>query len=90
MGAFSDLCEPFAEGDLSLIDFLRVWSRRPTSASGAVTIELTDLLLRDRCSFELRGPIEVKGKGLMSPYLIVRPKPASVSPAAALVISAAG
>ena len=55
-----------------------------------MTIELTDLLLRDRCSFELRGPIEVKGKGLMSPYLIVRPKPTSVSPAAALVISAAG
>jgi hypothetical protein len=55
-----------------------------------VTIELTYLLLRDRCSFELRGPIEVKGKGLMTPYLIVRPNPASVSPAAAPVISAAG
>lgn len=55
-----------------------------------MTIELTYLLLRDRCSFEPRGPVEVKGKGLMTPYLIVGPKPASVSPAAAPVISAAG
>jgi class 3 adenylate cyclase len=36
-------------------------------------------LLRDRFSFESRGPIEVKGKGVMTPYLIVGPKPISTS-----------
>jgi class 3 adenylate cyclase len=35
--------------------------------------------LRDRFSFESRGPIEVKGKGVMTPYLIVGPKPVSTS-----------
>ncbi|MEX0865055.1 MAG: adenylate/guanylate cyclase domain-containing protein [Acidimicrobiia bacterium] len=36
-------------------------------------------LLRHRFSFETRGPIEVKGKGLLTPYLIVGPKPVSAS-----------
>jgi hypothetical protein len=29
--------------------------------------------LRDRYVFEPRGPIEVKGKGTMTPYLLVAP-----------------
>jgi len=41
-------------------------------------------LLRDRFSFETRGPIEVKGKGVLTPYLIIGPKPVSASTAEAL------
>jgi class 3 adenylate cyclase len=43
--------------------------------------EATYKLLRDQFDFEERGPIEVKGKGAMSTYLIVRQRddPARVS-----------
>ncbi len=46
-----------------------------TGLPGRVQVsEATYVLLRDLFEFEERGPIDVKGKGQMSVYLLVRPK----------------
>lgn len=48
------------------------------------------MLLRDRFLFESRGPIEVKGKDVLTPYLMVGPNLASVPWRDASVISPEG
>jgi class 3 adenylate cyclase len=44
-----------------------------------VTAETRDRLA-DRYAFEPRGPIEIKGKGALTTYLLVPPSPAAVTP----------
>ncbi|HRC55571.1 MAG TPA: adenylate/guanylate cyclase domain-containing protein, partial [Kofleriaceae bacterium] len=72
-------------------DTVNIASRmESTGVPGRVQVsETTASLLADDFELEARGPIEVKGKGQMKVFLVVRPRPAA-APENAVVGGAEG
>jgi Adenylate and Guanylate cyclase catalytic domain len=68
----------FAVSSLLSVLFARFLYASSSSSSPAICAigsEATYQLLADRFEFEARGPIEVKGKGEMPVYLLIKARP---------------